>query len=243
MVVRSVMKVVIVCAGDVEAGSLRRAVEPDAKHGGRALVICADGGALRAEGAGVTPDLILGDGDSLPTSDVERFRARGVDVHLVAPDKEASDSELCLREAIARGASQVAIFGALGGRRPEHSLANVALLALPELAGLDVTLEHGAGRVWLVGTTDGPARVQLSGEATDYISLQPLAQGAEGVTTDGLRFPLRDEPLTYGPSRGLSNEFLTDAAAVSVRRGRLLITHTRRALLEAERGITPEAVP
>lgn len=233
------------CGGDVEADALRAAAARPAEDGGGPLVICADGGALKAERAGVTPDLILGDGDSLTAADVERFRAQGVDVRLVAPDKEESDSELCLREAIARGASQVVIVGALGGPRPEHSLANVALLALPEAAaaGREVTIEHGAGQVRLVGMADGAASVELSGKATDYLSLQPLAEGAEGVTTEGLRFPLRDEPLTYGPSRGLSNEFLTDTAAVSVRRGRLLITHTRRAMLEAERGTTPEAVP
>ncbi len=231
------------CGGDVEADALRRAVVPRTEGDGRALVICADGGSLRAERAGLTPDLILGDGDSLSAADVERFRSRGVDVRLVAPHKDESDSELCLREAVARGASRIVIFGALGGPRPEHSLANIALLALPELVGLEVTLEHACGRIWLVGSVDRAARVELSGEATDYVSLQPLAEGAEGVTTEGLRFPLRDEPLPYGPSRGLSNEFLTDTAAVRTRRGRLLLTHTRRALLEAGRGTTPEAAP
>lgn len=229
------------CGGDVEADALRAAAARPAEDAGRPLVICADGGALKAESAGLTPDLVLGDGDSLSAADVERLRTQGVDVRVVAPDKDESDSELCLREAVARGASRVAVFGALGGLRPEHSLANVALLALPEVAHIEVTLEHAAGRLWLVGSADGPTTVDLSGEAADYVSLQPLAEGTEGVTTEGLRFPLRDEPLTYGPSRGLSNEFLTDTARVRIRRGRLLVTHTRRALLDAGRRTTPEA--
>jgi thiamine pyrophosphokinase len=56
-----------------------------------------------------------------------------------------------------------------------------------------------------------------------------MAGDVEGVSTEGLRFPLRDEPLPVGPARGLSNELLDRAASVSSRRGRLLVVHSRHA--------------
>ncbi|MBA3626732.1 MAG: thiamine diphosphokinase, partial [Chloroflexi bacterium] len=137
------MRVVIVADGDVEPMALRRTAAAEGDE--RPMVLAADGGALKAEAAGLRVDLVLGDGDSLDEADRGRLRAAGSEVRLVAPEKDLSDTELCLREAVAMGATAVHIHGALGGTRPEHSLANVALLALPELAGLDVRVEHGAG--------------------------------------------------------------------------------------------------
>lgn len=192
------------------------------------IVLAADGGALKAEAAGVPVDLILGDGDSLDEAHQTRLRAAGARIRLVAPEKEMSDTELCLREALSLGATSVRIHGALGGRRPEHGFANVALLALAELAVIDVAIEHGASMVRLVGAADGSGRADLAGRATDFLSLLPLAPGALGVTTQGLRYPLDDEDLDLGPSRGLSNELLGTDASVTIRRGRLLVTHSRR---------------
>jgi hypothetical protein len=69
----------------------------------------------------------------------------------------------------------------------------------------------------------------VSGEPGDYVSLLPWGGDAEGVSTEALRYPLRNEPLTTGPSRGLSNELTRRTATVRVRRGALLVVHTRRA--------------
>ena len=53
------------------------------------------------------------------------------------------------------------------------------------------------------------------------------------MNTHGLRFPLADETLPLGPSRGLSNELLDATAQVTSRRGRLLVIHTRRSMADA----------
>ncbi len=221
------MRVVIVADGDVDARALRRAAAAEGDER-RPIVLAADGGALKAEAAGLRVDLVLGDGDSLEEADQERLRAAGTEVRLVAPEKDLSDTELCLREALAMGATAVHIHGALGGTRPEHSLANVALLALPELVGLDVAIEHGAGVIRLLGSAEGSGRIDIAGQPGDFVSLLPLAPGAQVVTTRGLRYPLNDEDLVHGPSRGLSNELLQHHATVTVRRGRLLVTHSQR---------------
>ena len=58
------------------------------------------------------------------------------------------------------------------------------------------------------------------------MSLLPLDDPVAGITTDGLRYPLRDEPLPLGSTRGLSNELTASQATVTTTRGRLLIAHT-----------------
>lgn len=220
------MKVIIVADGEVDLAALRTAACLEGGTG--PLVIGADGGALRAEAADVVPDLVIGDGDSVSVEDLDRLRSLGTAIRLVAAAKDESDTELCVREALFRDAEQIVIFGALGGPRPEHALANIALLALPDLEGRDVSVEHARSTIRLIGRREGASRAEFQASPSDYLSLQPLAPGADGVTTEGLRYPLSGASLPYGPSLGLSNEFITGTAAISVGRGRLLVTLTRR---------------
>jgi len=221
------VKVIIVADGEVDLVALRTVACPE--DGPAPLVIGADGGALRAEAADVVPDLVIGDGDSVSAEDLDRLRDLGAAIRLVAAAKDESDTELCVREALLREAEQIVIFGALGGPRPEHALANIALLALPGLEGRDVSIEHARSTIRLLGRRAGAARIEFRASPSDYLSLQSLAPGADGVTTEGLRYPLAGASLPHGPSRGLSNEFIATSAAVSVARGRLLVTLTRRA--------------
>ena len=80
-----------------------------------------------------------------------------------------------------------------------------------------VTAPDGAGAV---------VRHEVPGRKGDVVSLLPFGERVEGITTSGLRYPLRDEPLEAGPARGLSNVRERDDAWISVRRGRLLIVES-----------------
>jgi thiamine pyrophosphokinase len=87
-------------------------------------------------------------------------------------------------------------------------------------------LLDGATRVRLLGATAAPAEVRLEGAPGDLVSLFPFGVDAVGVTTTGLAYPLRDEPLRSGPARGLSNVRSGPQARVALRAGRLLIVET-----------------
>ena len=217
--------VLIVADGDVPERAALDGAWPGWDDG-VALVVAADGGALRAERLGRSADVVVGDGDSLGEAALARLLAAGVEVRRASPDKDESDAELALLLAVERGATRVTMLGAFGGRRLDHALANIALLAHPALAGRPVTLLDGLARVALIRApdADGEAvRRELPGRVGDLVSLLPQGAGVEGVTTHGLRYPLLDEPLPPGPARGLSNVRLTPDAAVSVRRGDLLV--------------------
>ncbi len=215
-------RALIVADGDVPPAEDLAAHLPGAMEA--TLVVAADGGLRRAELLGLHPQLVVGDGDSLAPGVLERLSGRGIDVQLHRSDKEASDTELAVLEAIRRGASKITILGALGGVRFEHALANVLLLAMPELSGCDVRLVDGRTTVRLVA--DGGA-VRLSSADGRLVSLLPLSERVDGVRTSGLRFALAGEPLAQGPSRGLSNEITARDASVEVGRGRLAIVQTR----------------
>ncbi|MBM3190054.1 MAG: thiamine diphosphokinase, partial [Chloroflexi bacterium] len=129
-------------------------------------------------------------------------------------------TELALLEAAAMGATRITLLGALGGR-VDHQIANLMLLAMPQLAGIETVIYDGRSRVLLA---DGEAT--LRGEVGDTVSLIPLGGDAEGIETSGLQYPLRDETLRFGPARGVSNVLVAPIARITARSGRLLVVHT-----------------
>lgn len=218
---------IIVADGDVDASVLAAVVAADSSSS-PSLLIAADGGAGRALTAGTRPDLVVGDLDSLTAADRTRLDDLGIEIRLAPSDKDESDMELCLLAALDAGASRISIVGALGGSRPEHTIANLLLLADPRLDRVDAALITTDSRIRRIGSADGPGTCLIEGAPGDFVSLFPIGGAVAGVTTDGLRFPLRDESLPVGPSRGLSNELLRHHASVSSRRGCLLVVHSDR---------------
>jgi thiamine pyrophosphokinase len=154
-------------------------------------------------------------------------RGAGIPVELVAAAKDESDLELAVAAAIAQGAGRLTLLGALGGPRFDHALANAWLLAHPALGDRPAVLLDATTRVRLLDATGQPAAADLAGRPGDLVSLFPFGADAGGVTTDDLAWPLRDEPLRFGPARGLSNVRSGPLARVSLRSGRLLVVETR----------------
>lgn len=196
-------------------------------------VIAADYGAHHALAWGWPIHLLVGDLDSLPAADLQAVQALGVPTITAPAAKDETDLELALAHALAAGAGEVILCAALGGRA-DHMLANVFLLARPELAGIPAVIAEGAQTVRLLrghAASDGTAAcLTLSGAPGDLLTLLPLAGDADGVTTAGLRYPLADEPLIFAQARGVSNVFEADVARVWLRHGLLLVIHTQNGL-------------
>ena len=193
------------------------------------LVVAADGGARGARRLGLRVDRWVGDGDSLDAAELDRLEAAGVPIERAATDKDESDAELAVLAALRLGADDLTILGALGGPRVDHALANVALLAHPALVGRAVRLLDAGARIALAvapGADGGPVTVELPGRIGDLVSLLPFGGDVLGITTRGLRYPLRGEDLRAGPARGLSNVRVAAAAAVELRAGRLLVVES-----------------
>jgi thiamine pyrophosphokinase len=223
------MQVILLADGDVGDRAAIDAAWPGWLEDD-ATVIAADGGARHAAALGLPIDRWVGDGDSLGADGIAALRAAGVPLELARTDKDESDTELGLRAAVALDPGAITILGALGGSRLDHALANLALLAMPGLEGRDVRLLRPDARVRLLSAPapdGGPVRLSLAGRAGDHISLLPLGADVHGVTTTGLAYPLDDEPLEAGRTRGLSNVRADpDRAAVELRGGRLLVVES-----------------
>jgi thiamine pyrophosphokinase len=180
------------------------------------LVVAADSGLEHALALGVDVDVVVGDLDSVDHAALDRAVAAGAVVEAHPAEKDATDLELALDAAVARGATTVRVLGVHGGRF-DHYLANVLLLAAPRFAAVRIDAKIGDAHVTVVRD-----RADLSGAPGALCSLLPLGGPAVGVTTHELRYPLRQETLVPGSTRGVSNEFLGADAAVSLDAGVLL---------------------
>lgn len=201
------MRAVVVAHGEVDPA--------DAAHLRAAdLIVAADGGTAHLERWGVAPHLVVGDLDSLSAE--ARARLAGLPVERHPAAKEKSDTELAVDRAVAAGADEIVLLGALGGPRADHALANTLLLACD--ARLRIVRGALAMRV-----VRGGGRAAIDRPAGETVTLLAVGGDAAGVTTEGLRYPLRSETLRLGSSRGVSNEVASRPAAVSVGSGALLV--------------------
>ena len=187
------------------------------------LVIAADGGANWCAAWGWQPDLVIGDMDSVDEAVAGRLRADGVAFAHHPVEKDETDLELALRASVERGANVIIVAAALGGRI-DHTLGNLALLALPLLTDVQVRMVDGGQSISLVRE-----RLVIDGAAGDTLSLVPFGGDAHGVSVTGVYWPLTDADLPLGPSLGISNRLTGSQAEVTVQMGALLVVHIRAA--------------
>ena len=222
------MQVIVLADGQVGPRAALDAAWPGWLDAG-ARVVAADGGARHAGPLDLRIDRWVGDGDSLGEDAIAELEAAGVPVERARPDKDESDTELALRAALALGATRITVLGALGGARIDHALANLGLLSMPELGYLRVSILAVEARIRLLrapGPTGDVASLDLGGRVGDLVSLLPIGADAQGVTTHGLAYPLRGEPLLAGRTRGLSNIRQLPDGRVVLRRGQLLVVES-----------------
>ena len=193
------------------------------------FILAADGGTHNALALGYTPNLIIGDLDSisdeergkLALSSVEGMKEAGVQVIQFPRDKNETDLELAIQHAAEMQPEQIVIVGALGGRL-DQTLGNIALLSDFRLSTLDLRLDDGVEEIYFCRD-----QAEVHGRSGELVSLIPWGVPVEGVRTDGLRWPLSDETLYPDKTRGISNELLGEQATVRIRSGLLLVVHRR----------------
>lgn len=204
------------------AGSALTAELSRAEIASADLLVAVDGGAEALARLGVPPGLLIGDLDSISVGTRSSFEAQGVEVVVLPTAKDETDTEAALRVAIARGATEITVLGALGGPRLDHLLGNLLLLTSPLLDGVKARLVDDRHEVFLAN-----GEVVFGGEQGDTVSLLPLTPRVESVVTEGLLYPLSGDTLFQWSTRGVSNVMTGPEARVRHGEGVLLVFHYR----------------
>ena len=184
-------------------------------------LICADGGTRHALALGLTPHLVVGDMDSLPPSDQQTLTSRGVELIRHPVDKDQTDLELAFEVAVDRGATEILLLTALGGRL-DQQLANILLLTRPEWQHVRLSLAEGRQRAWLLR---GPDELTLSGSPGDTLSLVPLSQTLTGLDLEQVAWPLCNKTVSLGSTLTISNRFLAKSVTIRAKSGLGLVIH------------------
>jgi thiamine pyrophosphokinase len=208
---------VVVADGEPSADDARHLADAD-------LIVAADGGAGWLALQRVRPNVVVGDLDSIQADHLEALVAAGVRVERHPVAKDYSDAHLAVAWAVAGGADQVILLGALAGDRIDHELTNLLMLADPAWRSVDVRVVRDGTTVRAV---TGGRRLSLDGVAGDTVTLLAIGD-SHGVSTDGLAYPLTNETLHVGESRGLSNVITAAPASVRLEAGTLLVVEVSR---------------
>lgn len=184
------------------------------------LLVAADGGLAHLSACDAHPHVLIGDLDSADATMVDTVRSKGTEVIIHPADKDETDFELALHLAVDRGADDITVVGLFGGR-VDHQIANITLVAQTRWRHQHtcrIGAHDGTRSMWVVHD-----EWTLSEPVGRTISLIPWNGDALGVTTSGLQYPLNDETLVMGSSRGMSNVAEAATQRVSVGRGCVLL--------------------
>ena len=190
----------------VGAGPSPIFIRPDA------FVIAADGGLEKLNHAGISPDLVMGDFDSLASN------PEGDNVLLFPKDKNDTDTLLAIKEALKRGYEKIYISGGIGGRL-DHTIANIQSLIFANKLGAEAYL-CGDGEI--VTVING-RKAEFSETCQGYISVFCLGESCIGVNIDGLKYSVNGASLSNMFPIGVSNEFIGKRAVISAENGMLAL--------------------
>ncbi|NUO81145.1 thiamine diphosphokinase [candidate division KSB1 bacterium] len=186
------------------------------------LVICADGGANRAQERGLAPDFIVGDFDSMSEETRRAFPEAQL---ILRPSQSATDLEKALAFAVEEKIARAILVG-ITGLRFDHQLVNLNIVE--KFCGqmhLEMHDDFGVGS--FIVAASAPATATFAAFPGQQITLLAFRR-VTGITTSGLQYPLNDEALEWAVRDGLSNEARGEEFSITVRAGNLFCYRVRR---------------
>ncbi|MBO4493451.1 MAG: thiamine diphosphokinase [Ruminococcus sp.] len=182
-------------------------------------IICADSGLYNARRFGIKPDIVTGDFDSF----TEKLPD---DAEVIAsiPEKDDTDTLMAVKKAIELGYKSIELYGALGGKRFEHSIANIQTMIYALQQGCDLRILGDS--VLTVQSPDDGDVTYKSGGRSIYISVFALSESIGIDYLRGVKYPLEDYLMVQSFPIGVSNEIVGGKASLRINHGLALIILT-----------------
>ena len=184
-------------------------------------IVCADGGSMHAKKLGLTPDIIIGDCDSIDQETLKYYEAKGVKVNTYPRDKDQTDTQLAVEHAYELGGREMILIGCTGTRF-DHTFGNVGMLIWLMKRGVRGIIINKHNEIHVLDRY-----IMLEGKPGDRVSLLPITPKINGIHTTGLKYALEDAELVYDQPKGISNEFVSNEAQIVIRDGMLMVVKYR----------------
>jgi len=191
-------------------------------------LIAVDGGVKHILKLGLTPHTVIGDFDSTPLSLQKKLIKMRKGLINQTPTlikypakKNKTDFELAIDLCLKRKFQEIIIFGIFGDRI-DHLVANIFLLAKIQTQNklIKIKVIEGNKEIFILNK-----EIIINGQIGDEISIIPINNKLEGITTEGLEYQLNNELLSFGSTRGVSNVMNKSSVKISIIKGVALIEH------------------
>lgn len=185
----------------------------------KTLIIGCDGGTQYAIDIGFVPHVVIGDMDSIPAKLKKELENKKIKFISYPAKKDNTDAELALLYAIKKGCKEIILTGILGSRI-DHLLATIHMLANPKFKNINLRLIEGNQDLYIVRN-----HIRLTGKKGDLVSLVPLNDNVQGITTQNLTYTLKNKVLKSYETLGVSNVMTKNLAEITLKKGILLVIH------------------
>ena len=213
-------KVIIISGGSIQDEFAKEWIaeyQPD-------FIMVADSGMEFMRRVGLTPDMIIGDFDSVAADTLDFFKSKeGIIWKQLNPIKDGTDTEFAIRQAMELGSKEITVLGATGSRL-DHVLGNISLLGIGLLQGTKIQLVDANNRIQMVNES---LQMKKEEQFGSYVSLLPYNGEVEGLFLKGFKYPLTNFTLKPFNSLGISNEIVDDVAEIIFEKGVLLVIESR----------------
>lgn len=183
------------------------------------LCIAADGGYRNAVKLGHPVHIAVGDFDSFPKDKI----ADGIELIELPAEKDLTDSQVCIETALSRGAQEIILVGGLSGRL-DHTLANLCILEDLYARRVHGYITDGYNRARFIYNSG----VIILRSDFKYLSLIAADQTCKGVSVQGCKYELKNQPVHRRLQFAVSNEIVGNCAMVTVKKGGLYVIESRQ---------------
>lgn len=185
-------------------------------------VLCADGGLYHARKIKVLPDVIIGDFDSY-SCDIDSDYKINCRIIKCPPEKDDTDTMMCVKYAISHGADEIFIYGGLSGRF-DHSIANIQTLKYCDERGIYAVIDDGLNRAFV----QHDCRREYKQDISSYFSVFSLTESLFVRELSGVKYPLENYRLFSGFPLGVSNEIISERALLDISDGYALVVFSKK---------------
>ncbi|AFN75821.1 thiamine pyrophosphokinase [Melioribacter roseus P3M-2] len=176
-------------------------------------IICADGGANSARKLNFVPDVIIGDLDSITDDNLNYFSDKSEIIKLNRQND--TDVEKALKYSIKKKFDELILIGATGSRL-DHSFCNLGIM-LKFYDKIRIKLLH---RQSVLCAYEGDVEIKTSpGETVSIYGFDRKTK----ITSQGLKYPLKETSLPFGEKESTSNVALKDSINLTIKGGRIFL--------------------